>query len=55
MSIGMGLTISLAGILSIALSKKGGGFLEKKGYILQMLSGILIVILGIFLVQVYFR
>ena len=55
MSIGMGFTISIAGILSIALSKKGGNFLDSKGYILQMISGVLIVILGLFLMQVFFR
>ena len=55
MSIGMGFTISLAGILSIAFSKKTSGLLGKYGYILQMLSGVLIVVLGFFLLQVFFR
>lgn len=54
MSIGMGLTISLAGILSIGLSNKGGNFLNNKGYILQMLSGVLILLLGVFLLQGFF-
>jgi nickel/cobalt exporter len=49
MSIGMGLTISIAGILSIAVNKKAGSFLDKKGYILEMLGAVLIFILGLFL------
>jgi len=49
MSIGMGLTISIAGILSIALNKKAGGFLDTKSYILEMIGGSLVLILGIFL------
>lgn len=49
MSIGMGFTISLAGIFSIALNKKAGGFLESKGYILEILGGILVLTLGVFL------
>jgi nickel/cobalt transporter (NicO) family protein len=53
MSLGMGLTISLAGIFSIALGKKGAKFIDKKGYILQMISGILIIVLGLFLLQVF--
>ncbi len=49
MSIGMGLTISLAGIFSIALNKKAGGFLEEKSYILEMIGGLLVLFLGLFL------
>lgn len=49
MSIGMGLTISLAGILSIAINKKAGNLLESKGFILEILGGVLILCLGIFL------
>ena len=49
MSIGMGLTISLAGILSILLNKKASDFLDNKGYILEVLGGVLILILGILL------
>ncbi len=49
MSIGMGLTISLAGILSILLNKKASNFLDNKGYILEVLGGVLILILGILL------
>jgi len=49
MSIGMGLTISLAGIISIALNKKAGSFLDSKGYILEIFGGTLIVLLGVFL------
>lgn len=46
MSVGMGLTISLAGIFSIALNKKTGKFLDNKGYILEMLGALLVFILG---------
>jgi len=49
MSIGMGITISVVGILSVMFSKKIEHFTYKKGYILQILSGVLIVLLGIFL------
>lgn len=49
MSIGMGLTISMAGIFSIAFNKKAGGFLDNKAYILEMLGGFLVFVLGIFL------
>jgi hypothetical protein len=49
MSIGMGLTISIAGILSIAVNKKAGSFLDKKGYILEIIGAILIFCLGLFL------
>ena len=49
MSIGMGLTISVAGILSILFNKKAGNFLNSKGYILEIIGGMLILILGIFL------
>jgi len=49
MSIGMGLTISLAGIFSIALNKKAGGFLDGKTYILEMIGGLLVTLLGTFL------
>jgi len=49
MSIGMGLTISLAGILSITLHKKADNFLDKKGFILEMAGGFLVLLLGVFL------
>ena len=49
MSIGMGLTISVAGILSIALNKKAGKFLDNKSYILEMIGGLLVLVLGLFL------
>ena len=49
MSIGMGFTISMAGILSIAFNKKDNGFLNKNGYILEMFGAFLVLILGIFL------
>ncbi|MEO1953723.1 MAG: cytochrome c biogenesis protein CcdA [Campylobacterales bacterium] len=51
MSIGMGLTISLAGIFSIAVNKKAGNFLNSYGYVLEMLGAILIICLGIFLLS----
>jgi len=49
MSIGMGLTISVAGILSIAFNKKADGFLNKNGYILEMIGASLVLLLGVFL------
>jgi len=49
MSIGMGLTISVAGILSILFNKKAGNFLDSKGYILEIIGGLLILTLGVFL------
>jgi len=49
MSIGMGLTISLAGIFSIALNKKAGGFLRSYGFILEMAGALLVLLLGTFL------
>jgi len=52
MSIGMGLTISLVGILSISLNKKANGFIDSKAYILEILGGILIIGLGIILFSI---
>ena len=49
MSIGMGLTISVVGILSVLFAKKTSHFVTTKGYILEMISGVLIVALGVFL------
>jgi len=49
MSIGMGLTISVAGILSIAFNKKAGSFMDGKTYILEMIGGSLVLLLGTFL------
>ncbi len=49
MSIGMGLTISLAGIFSIALNKRAGGLLNEKAYMLEMIGGLLVLTLGTFL------
>ncbi len=49
MSIGMGLTISLAGIFSIALNKKSNNFLTSKGYILEIIGALLVFSLGMFL------
>lgn len=53
MSIGMGLTISLAGILSVLFAKRTKSFINKKAYILQILSGFLIIVLGLFLLLPY--
>lgn len=46
MSIGMGLTISLAGIFSIAMNRKAGGFLNTKAYMLEMAGASLVFLLG---------
>lgn len=52
MSIGMGLTISIVGILSITLNKKSNKFIEKKSYILEIIGGLLIVGLGLILLDI---
>ena len=52
MSIGMGFTISLIGILSILLNKKTNSFLENKAYILEILGGVCILSLGILLIVI---
>jgi len=49
MSIGMGLTISLAGILSIAINKKTSGKLSEKRYIIEIIAACLVFSLGLFL------
>ena len=49
MSIGMGLTISLAGILSIAINKRTSGKLKEKRYILEIFGALLVFSLGLFL------
>ena len=49
MSIGMGLTISIVGILSVLFANKTSNFINKKAYILEAISGVLIVLLGLFL------
>jgi len=49
MSIGMGLTISVVGILSILLNKKTNSVLNSKAYILEIVGGVLILGLGILL------
>ncbi len=49
MSIGMGVTISIVGILSVLFANKTNNFIYSKGYILQIVSGVLIILLGIFL------
>lgn len=55
MSVGMGLTISIAGILSIAINKKAGNFLNDKGYILEIFGALLILTLGLFLLLASLR
>jgi len=52
MSIGMGFTISLAGILTSYVSSKSGNYLKTKGYLLEMLGAIFIILLGIFLFSI---
>ncbi|MEA3353244.1 MAG: hypothetical protein U9Q33_05480 [Campylobacterota bacterium] len=52
MSIGMGLTISIAGILSILFNKKAT-FLDTKGYILEIFGAFLVLVLGLFLLSSY--
>jgi nickel/cobalt exporter len=54
MSIGMGLTISLAGILSVRLSRSGASLISKYGYLLQYFGALLVIILGLFLAIVAF-
>jgi ABC-type nickel/cobalt efflux system permease component RcnA len=49
MSIGMGLTISVVGILGILFNKQTNNFSSKVGYVLQMMSGVIIILLGVFL------
>jgi nickel/cobalt exporter len=51
MSIGMGLTISLAGILSVSINQKANAFFFTNGYLLEMFGGLLIIILGSFLLS----
>lgn len=46
MSIGMGLTISLAGIASVKMRSKGDSFFGKYSWILQLISALLIIFLG---------
>ena len=52
MSIGMGFTISLAGILTSYASSKSGNYLKTKGYLLEMFGAIFIILLGIFLFSI---
>jgi nickel/cobalt exporter len=49
MSIGMGLTISLAGIFSVGLQKRSGNAFGNYGYLLEYFAALLIIGLGIFL------
>ncbi|WP_321468509.1 cytochrome c biogenesis protein CcdA [Halarcobacter sp.] len=52
MSIGMGLTISLVGILSILFNKRTNSFLKNKSFILEIIGGILIFCLGLLLLLI---
>lgn len=52
MSIGMGFTISMVGILSILLNKKTNSFIENKSFILEIIGGILIIALGLILLNI---
>jgi len=49
MSIGMGFTISLAGILSISINKKSNLILQNNAFILEMIASFLVFLLGLFL------
>jgi ABC-type nickel/cobalt efflux system permease component RcnA len=49
MSIGMGLTISFAGIFSVAIQKKNANAFGKYGYMLESFAALLIIGLGTFL------
>ncbi|MBL0687172.1 MAG: hypothetical protein JJV95_01715 [Sulfurospirillum sp.] len=53
MSIGMGFTISLAGIFSISLNKRFGGLLGSKAYLLKVFGALIIFSLGLFLLLPY--
>jgi nickel/cobalt transporter (NicO) family protein len=46
MSIGMGLTISLAGIASVTMRNKGSKLFGNYGWLLQLFSALLIIVLG---------
>ena len=46
MSIGMGLTISLAGVASVAVQNKGKRFMGGYGWLLQLASALLVIALG---------
>ena len=54
MSIGMGLTISLAGILSVKLSKSGSSIINRYGYLIQHIGATMVIVLGVFLAIVAF-
>jgi len=49
MSIGMGLTISLAGIISVGIQKRGNNAFGKYGYLLEFFAAVLIIGLGVVL------
>ncbi len=49
MSIGMGLTISLAGIIAVGVQRRGGNAFGKYGYLLEFFAAALIITLGAFL------
>ncbi|MEA3499300.1 MAG: high frequency lysogenization protein HflD [Campylobacterota bacterium] len=52
MSIGMGLTISLAGILTVLFRKKTTNIIESKGFYFEIFGACLIIILGLFLFKI---
>jgi len=52
MSLGMGLTISVVGILAIIINQKSKNMLKNKSFILELLGGVLILGLGIILFYV---
>lgn len=49
MSIGMGLTISLAGIISVGVQKRSGSAFGKYGFVLEFFAAALVMLLGVFL------
>lgn len=49
MSVGMGITVSVVGILSVLFSKKTERFF-KRAYLLEIVGGVLILLLGLFLI-----
>ncbi len=52
MSIGMGLTISVAGILTVLFRKKATNMIESKGFYFEIFGASLIIILGLFLLAI---
>ncbi|MEA1914336.1 MAG: high frequency lysogenization protein HflD, partial [Campylobacterota bacterium] len=52
MSIGMGLTISLAGILTVLFRKKATMLIESKGVYFEIFGACMIIVLGLFLFSI---